>query len=144
MRDTLYFLLEIPIILPNSKQSIHHGPQVAEDLLEAGSSPDTTEHSRGLSLLMMAGEEGNTAMVELLLAGGANTRYITALGDTAVTVAQARGHDNVARQENIWLNNEKKIAVKNKFDYNIEFFQSKSSIYSFKSLKMAFTRICVL
>ena len=33
--------------------------QVAEDLLEAGSSPDMTEHSRGLSLLMMAGQEGN-------------------------------------------------------------------------------------
>ena len=87
---------------------------MAEDLLEAGSSPDMTEHSRGLSLLMMAGQEGNRsvltnqspsmqpltnhrAMVELLLSRGADTRYKTALGDTAVSVARARGHDTVAR-----------------------------------------------
>lgn len=37
--------------------------QVAEDLLEAGSSPDMTEHSRGLSLLMMAGQEGNRSVL---------------------------------------------------------------------------------
>ena len=32
--------------------------------------------------------EGNLAMVELLLQWGADTRYRTVLGDTAVTVAQ--------------------------------------------------------
>ena len=37
------------------------------------------------------------AMVELLLSWGADTRYKTALGDTAVSVARARGHDTVAR-----------------------------------------------
>ena len=37
------------------------------------------------------------AMVELLLSWGADTRYETALGDTAVSVARARGHDTVAR-----------------------------------------------
>ena len=37
------------------------------------------------------------AMVELLLTWGADTRYETALGDTAVSVARARGHDILAR-----------------------------------------------
>ena len=71
--------------------------QLAETLLRAGSSPDQTEHSRGHSLLMMASSEGNVAMVELLLQWGADTGYQTVLGDTAVTVAQARGHDMVAK-----------------------------------------------
>ena len=35
-------------------------------------------------------------MVELLLSWGVDTRYKTALGDTAVSVARARGHDTVA------------------------------------------------
>ena len=63
---------------------------LAQTLLQAGSNPDMTEHSRGHSLLMMASSEGNVGMVELLLQWGADTRYQTVLGDTAVTVAQAR------------------------------------------------------
>ena len=71
--------------------------QVAQDLLVAGSDPSTTEHTRGHSLLMMAAEEGNIAMVELLLSFSADTSYRTVLGDTAVTVAEARGHQALAR-----------------------------------------------
>ena len=71
--------------------------QVAEDLLVAGSDPSITEHTRGHSLLMMAAEEGNIAMVELLLSFSADTSYRTVLGDTALTVAEARGHQAVTR-----------------------------------------------
>ena len=71
--------------------------QLAQDLLVAGADPSTTEHSRGHSLLMMAAEEGNLAMVELLLSFSADTSYRTVLGDTAVTVAEARGHQALAR-----------------------------------------------
>ena len=71
--------------------------QVAEDLLVAGSDPSITEHTRGHSLLMMAAEEGNIAMVELLLSFSADTSYRTVLGDTALTVAEARGHQAVVR-----------------------------------------------
>ena len=71
--------------------------QLAEDLLVAGSDPDMTEHTRGHSLLMMAAEEGNIAMVELLLSFSADPSYQTVLGDTALTVAEARGHQAIAR-----------------------------------------------
>ena len=71
--------------------------QLAQDLLVAGSDPSITEHTRGHSLLMMAAEEGNLAMVELLLSFSADTSYRTVLGDTAVTVAEARGHQALAR-----------------------------------------------
>lgn len=71
--------------------------QAAEDLLKAGSNPDVTEHSRGYSLLMLAASEGNAAMVELLMRAGAQSKYQTVVGDTAVTVAQAKGHDTVAK-----------------------------------------------
>ena len=71
--------------------------QLADDLLKAGSNVNMTEHRLGHSLLMMASVEGNIAMVELLLQWGAETSYQTVLGDTAVSVAQAMGHDHVAQ-----------------------------------------------
>lgn len=71
--------------------------QLAEDLLRAGSNVNMTEHKLGHSLLMMASVEGNLAMVELLLQWGAETSYQTVLGDTAVSVARAMGHDHVAQ-----------------------------------------------
>lgn len=71
--------------------------QVAQDLLEAGSDPDITEHTRGHSLLMMAAQEGNLGMAELLLSFNADPSYQTVLGDTAFTVAEARGHQAIAR-----------------------------------------------
>ena len=78
--------------------AVHWGHlQAAENLLKAGSSPDTTEHSRGYSLLMLAASEGNAPMVEILLRAGALPQYQTVLGDTAVTVAQAKGHDSIAK-----------------------------------------------
>lgn len=78
--------------------AVHWGHlQAAEYLLQAGSRPDTTEHSKGYSLLMLAASEGNTPMVEILLRAGAHPHYQTVLGDTAVTVAQAKGHDMIAK-----------------------------------------------
>ena len=77
--------------------AVHWGHlQAARNLLQAGSSADVTEHTKGCSLLMLAASEGNAPMVELLLRAGANPKYQTMLGDTAVSVAQDKGHDKVA------------------------------------------------
>jgi len=51
---------------------------------------------------MLAASAGHSAMVELLLKAGADTKYQNMVGDTAVTAAQDRGHDALALQIARW------------------------------------------
>jgi len=74
----------------------------AASLLDAGASVNGTEHKRGFSLLMLAASAGHSAMVELLLKAGADTKYQNMVGDTAVSAAQDRGHDALALQIARW------------------------------------------
>jgi len=74
----------------------------AASLVDAGASVNSTEHKRGFSLLMLAASAGHSAMVDLLLKAGADTKYRNMVGDTAVTAAQDRGHDALALQIARW------------------------------------------
>lgn len=70
---------------------------VAETLLRGGSSPNVTEHKKGYSALMIAAEDGNLSLVEMLLHYGADYIYTNVIGDSARSVADRLGHDTIAR-----------------------------------------------
>jgi ankyrin repeat protein len=46
---------------------------------------------------MIAAADGNAPMVELLMRAGANARVQTDRGDTALSIARARGDERVIR-----------------------------------------------
>ena len=52
------------------------------------------EHA-GMTPLIYAARGGHAEIVRLLLARGADRRFRTADGDTAVDVARRNGHDNI-------------------------------------------------
>lgn len=73
---------------------------LAELLLERGAEPER-QHYLGTTALHFAAARGQRAMVELLLAHGADPRRrgrkFSAEGQTPIDLAAARGHDDVAR-----------------------------------------------
>ncbi|XP_023335764.1 ankyrin repeat and SAM domain-containing protein 3 isoform X2 [Eurytemora carolleeae] len=78
--------------------AVHGGHiDVVEYLLEQGASPNITEHEKGYSLVMMAAVSGNYDITEILLEHKADLGYENAIGDTALSVALAYGHSNIAR-----------------------------------------------
>ena len=58
----------------------------------------TTAESGGITLLMLAAREGQTRMIELLLARGAEPNLRHALGGTALMSAAEKGHEEVIQQ----------------------------------------------
>ncbi len=70
--------------------------EACQALLMAKSNPNSTEHSRGLTPLLLAAEEGHERVVELLLKYGADPGYKTITGESATSLALRRGHDRIA------------------------------------------------
>jgi ankyrin repeat protein len=60
--------------------------------LEGGLSPDATNQN-GWTLLMLAAVEGSLPIGQLLLEKGANFAAMNLKGDTALSIAQQKSHD---------------------------------------------------
>lgn len=73
--------------------------KVSRLLLLAGASPDyITDFSGRAPILCVFSNEGNVPMVSLLLEFGANVELTNSQGQTALSLASAKGHCDVVRQ----------------------------------------------
>lgn len=73
--------------------------KVSRLLLLAGASPDyITDFSGKAPILCVFANEGNVPMVSLLLEFGANVELTNSQGQTALSLASAKGHCDVVRQ----------------------------------------------
>lgn len=70
---------------------------IITSLLQTGANVDATVPSTGITLLHTASEEGNTALVKLLLEAGAQVSPRTVAGATPLHQAAVFGHTEVAR-----------------------------------------------
>ena len=72
-------------------------PQVAENLIQLGADPNITINEQNLTPIMIASYYGNTAMVKVLLANGADLTQRTTDGLTAASIAKQQGHAEIIK-----------------------------------------------
>ena len=87
---------------PNAKDSFGdvalldvREPAIAAALVRLGADVDARHRDGGDTLLIRAARMGNTPLVKVLLAAGANVRIANATGATALSEATGGGHDEI-------------------------------------------------